>query len=112
MELRRADELENCWMCLLPDLGRAYELEGQADSALAIYGRYLERPWITRLDVDVYYLAMVYERLGALYEERGNTEKATYYYGKLVELWKDADPELQPRVEAARRTVSALSPDR
>ena len=55
---------------------------------------------------------MVYERLGALYEERGNTEKATYYYGKLVELWKDADPELQPRVEAARRTVSALSPDR
>ncbi|MEE8551226.1 MAG: tetratricopeptide repeat protein [Gemmatimonadota bacterium] len=111
-ELRRADELESCWMCLLPDLGRAYDLAGQADSALAIYGRYLERPWITRLDVDVYFLAMVYERLGALYEERGNTEKATYYYGKLVELWKGADPELQPRVEAARRTISALSPDR
>ena len=37
--------------------------------------------------------------------------KAINYYGKLVELWKDADPELQPRVEAARRAISALSPD-
>ena len=52
-----------------------------------------------------------FERLGALYEERGNTERAIYYYGKLVELWKDADPELQPRVEAARRAISVLSPD-
>ncbi len=42
----------------------------------------------------------------------GISKKATYHYGKLVELWKDADPELQPRVEAARRTVSALSRDR
>ncbi len=29
----------------------------------------------------------------------------------VVELWKDADPELQPRVEAARRAIRALSPD-
>jgi hypothetical protein len=28
-----------------------------------------------------------------------------------VELWKDADPELQPRVEAARWAIEALSPD-
>ncbi len=45
------------------------------------------------------------------FEQRGNTERAIYYYGKLVELWKDADPELQPRVEAARRAIAALSPD-
>jgi hypothetical protein len=54
----------------------------------------------------------VHERLGYLYEQRGDTAKAIYYYGKLVDLWKDADPELQPRVEAARRTIEALSPDR
>ena len=34
-----------------------------------------------------------------------------YLGGKLVDLWKDADPELQPRVEAARRAMEALSPD-
>ena len=53
----------------------------------------------------------VRERLGDLYAEQGNTEKAILYYGLLIDLWKDADPELQPRVEAARRAISALSPD-
>ena len=58
-----------------------------------------------------YWLPVVYERLGDLYEQRSDTAKATYYYGKLVDLWKDADPVLQPRVEAARRAIEALSPD-
>ncbi len=43
-------------------------------------------------------------------EQRGNTEIAIYYYGKLIDLWKDADPELQPQVEAARRTIEASLP--
>jgi hypothetical protein len=61
---------------------------------------------------DALWLPSMYERLGDLYEQQGDTAKATYYYGKLVELWKDADPELQPRVEAARRAIEALSTDR
>ncbi len=60
---------------------------------------------------DARHLAFAYERLAALYEERGEAEKAIYYYGRLVELWSEADPELQPRVSAARRAISALSPD-
>ena len=63
------------------------------------------------LGFDRYWLPVVYERLGDLYEKRGDTAKAIHYYGKLVDLWKDADPELQPRVEAARRAIEALSPD-
>ena len=61
---------------------------------------------------DARNLARIYERLGALYETRGEEDKATYYYGRLVELWEDADPELQPRVDAARRAIAALSADR
>jgi hypothetical protein len=53
----------------------------------------------------------VYERLGELYEQRGEAAKAVLYYGKLVDLWQDANPELQPRVEAARRAIAALSRD-
>jgi DNA-binding SARP family transcriptional activator len=56
-------------------------------------------------------LALSYERLGALHKQRGDTAKAIYYYAKFAELWQDADPELQPRVEAARRAIEALSPD-
>jgi hypothetical protein len=36
-------------------------------------------------------------------------ERAMHYYGKLVDLWKDADPELQPRVLTARRAIRSLS---
>jgi tetratricopeptide (TPR) repeat protein len=110
-ELRRSDR-GGCRVCALPYLGRAYDLAGEADSAIAIYERYVETPDLYRLYVDSRHLGPVLERIGSLHEQRGDTAKAVYYYGRLVELWQDADPELQPRVEAARRAIEALSPDR
>jgi DNA-binding SARP family transcriptional activator/Tfp pilus assembly protein PilF len=98
-----------CPMNALGPLGRAYELAGQADSAIAVYERYLITPFIKRSFWDSFSLALTYERLGALYEQQGDRPKAIHYYGKLVELWNDADPELQPRVEAARRAIESLS---
>jgi eukaryotic-like serine/threonine-protein kinase len=50
----------------------------------------------------------VIRRLAPLYEELGETERALHYYRRLVELWKDADPELQPDVEHARERIAAL----
>ncbi len=108
-----------CIICALPLLGRAYDLAGEPDSALAVYERYVTKPEAGRtlLDEigfpnDVFWLPMTFERLGALYKERGEPEKAINYYGRFVGLWRDADPELQPRVEAARRVIRALSRDR
>jgi hypothetical protein len=72
----------------------------------------LSTPWSERLDWDSIFLAATYERLASLYEDRGEPDRAVYYYGKLVELWSEADPELQPRVEASRRAIGALSRDR
>ena len=97
---------------MLPRLGRAYDLDGQSDSALAIYERYLDVPFRWKYVWNADRLAFIYERLGSLYEARGDAEKAIYNYGKFAELWQDADPELQPRVEAARRAIAALSTDR
>jgi tetratricopeptide (TPR) repeat protein len=101
-----------CTICALNPLGRAYELAGQADSAIAVYERYVSTPWLYRIRQDSEWLAFTYERLGDLHEQRGDTTNAIRYYAKLIDLWKDADPELQPRVEAARRAIEALSPDR
>jgi hypothetical protein len=42
------------------------------------------------------------------YEERGDLGKATEYYTRFVTLWKDADPELQPRVAEVRRRLEGL----
>ncbi len=119
LEFRFVQERDLCPICAYPLLGRAHELAGQPDSALAMYERYLTTPYHNRLlsddtpdrGRDQYWLSVVYERLGDLYEQRSDTAKAIYYYGKLVDLWKDADPELQPRVDEARRAIRSLSPD-
>ena len=41
-------------------------------------------------------------RAGEMYEAKGDRKKALDYYGRFVDLWKDADPELQPGVDAER----------
>jgi tetratricopeptide (TPR) repeat protein len=114
-EFRLADDrsMNLCRSCALPPLADAYDLAGEADSAVAVYERYLGKRYFgsEELHAALRYLPSIYERLGALYEARGEPARAIHYYGKLVELWQDADPELQPRVEAARRAIAALSPD-
>jgi len=108
-QVRLAD-VGSCSMCALPVLGQIYDAAGQTDSVVAVYERYLETPWLYRLAAtDWWALAGIYERLAGLYELRGDTDEAISYYNKFVELWEDADAELQPRVDAARRSIERLS---
>ena len=53
---------------------------------------------------------MVHERLGQLYEAKGDTAKAVTNYRTFIALWKDAEPEFQPRVAEARRRLEKLTP--
>ena len=54
-------------------------------------------------------LAPTYVRLGELYEAKGDRRRALEYYGKFVDMWKKADPELQPRVADVRRRIAELT---
>jgi tetratricopeptide (TPR) repeat protein len=112
VEAFRAADQGMCPTCILPMLGMAYDLAGQADSTLAIYERYLETPWITRIETDMLVLADVYERLGQIYAARSDTARARDYFTQFIAIWGNADEELQPRVEAARRALESLAPDR
>jgi hypothetical protein len=58
---------------------------------------------------DAFSLAPSYKRLGELYEARGDRKRAADYYGKFVDLWKDADPELQPAVTEIRQRLARLA---
>jgi tetratricopeptide (TPR) repeat protein len=53
-----------------------------------------------------------YRRLGDLHQQRGDREKAVEYYTRFVELWKDADPELQPQVRDVRSRLVTLARNR
>jgi hypothetical protein len=58
--------------------------------------------------MDMLYLAGVQKRLGELYEAKGNREKAAAHYLAFVDLWKNADPELQPAVTAVKQRLAHL----
>lgn len=98
-----------CEICAQEALGRAHETAGRADSAIAAYERYLETPWLWRHEMlDFSVRGPILERLGRLHEGRGEPREAVRYYAELAELWKDADPVLQPRVEAARQRLEEI----
>jgi eukaryotic-like serine/threonine-protein kinase len=102
----------DCSACALYDLARAYERAGERDSALAVYERAVTTPGFTLLFDEVLTLGPTYKRLGELYEERGDVVKALDYYGRLVDLWKNADPELQPAVRDVRQRLARLTAER
>jgi serine/threonine-protein kinase len=94
----------------LPELGRAYDLAGQIDSAIAVYERYLDAPDVWdefRFGLDrgalAIELAGIYRRLGELYRQRGESGKARAYSTRFAELWQDCDPKLRPQVIQARQ---------
>ncbi|HUH13571.1 MAG TPA: hypothetical protein VMK65_10690, partial [Longimicrobiales bacterium] len=106
-ELREADRDADC-LCHLPELGRAYEAASQPDSALIAYHAYLDPPVLEPLTEDAAYLGQVLLRAAELHEARGERRDAAALYTRLAELWRDADPVLQPRVAEARRRAGAL----
>ena len=52
--------------------------------------------------------SLVADRLGQAYEAGGEREKAREAYELFVAAWENADPALQPRVEAARQALLRL----
>ena len=97
----------------LVDLARAFDAAGQPDSARAYYRRFLERShWLSLFPSHTWFLASSLERLARLEEEAGNPEAAAPLYAEFLSLWENADPELRPRVEEARRRLEAIVAER
>jgi tetratricopeptide (TPR) repeat protein len=113
-EFRIAEKypLEACLLCPISELALVYDRAGEADSAIAYFERYLNTPWAQRIFEDPFKRPHTLERLGQLYDDRGDLENAAKYYAMFVELWNDADPELQPRVQEAQRRLQEIRSNR
>lgn len=117
-EFRRGDigydgkPANECASCLAFNLGRAFDAGAQADSAALMFERYLATPFAYRSDLlmDPIRVPAIHERLGQIYEAKGDTEKAVAHYRAFIALWKNADAELQPRVADARQRMERLTP--
>ena len=88
------------------ETGLAFERAGLADSAIATYEHYLKGPpsW----EADAFKLVWTLEHVARLYDQKGDRRNARAAYLRIVELWQNADPELQPRVSKARERAEAL----
>jgi len=98
-----------CPTCGLFEMAEAYAKLGQSDSARILYEATLGPSIPYRIALDAYNLAATYQRLGEIYEAKGDRKKAIEYYLKLTDLWKTADVELQPIVKDAHARIARLS---
>ena len=106
----QAADTGSCTTCAAPLIAYAYDYANQLDSARAEYTKYVESTSIMgRFGNDGLLLAGAYKRLGELWETKGDKVKAAGYYTKFVSMWKDADPELQPKVSEVRKRLIRLT---
>ncbi len=117
-EFRRGDigydgkPANECASCLAFNLARAFDAGGQADSAALMFERYLDTPYFPKSELlmDPIRVPAIRERLGQIHEAKGEAEKAAAHYSAFIDLWKNADAPLQPRVAEARRRLERLTP--
>ena len=100
---------DECRSCILIERAWISDRQSNRDSTIAAYERFLAEPENDRVYTDAFTLPNTLRRLGELYEDAGNREKAKEYYGRFVDLWKDADRSLQPMVTQARQRIAALT---
>jgi tetratricopeptide (TPR) repeat protein len=75
-----------------------YQL-GREDEAL---------PWYRSLAYDLLYTGPAELRQAQIYEHKGDRQRAIEHYTRFLELWRDADPALQPLVQQARDALARL----
>ena len=97
-----------CTACGDYNVGRVYDRMGKPDSAIAYFTSYFAEP-ASRRNLDYTASAAVNKRLGELYDARGDTAQAVKYYGAFVDLWKNADPDLQPVVATVKKRLGELA---
>ncbi len=97
-----------CGPCLYVDIGRAYDLANMPDSAITYWERYLATMSAGRINSDISNLPPLLLRLGELYEAKGNFDKAASNFSAFITLWQHADPELQPKVQSAKKRLAAI----
>jgi len=100
-----------CAACLSLHVGHAFDAAAMPDSAIAMYEAYLATPFWAKsvLQLDPTNVPLIHERLGQLYEQVGQQSRAAEHYLAFIALWKNADADLQPRVQDARTRLARLS---
>lgn len=97
---------------VLYNVGRAFDKANEPDSAIAMFEQYLHCQSVDRMSNDPVDLPLTQRRLGELYEAKGDRTRAVAHYTAFVDLWKNADPDLQPQVADVRKRLTRLATEK
>jgi tetratricopeptide (TPR) repeat protein len=95
-----------CVRCYRFEMADLESRQGRFREAIALLEKAAEEP--ADAGTFAFYRVIALEKLGYLYERAGDTAKAAVAYGRFAEAWRNADPELQPRVRAALARAERL----
>jgi tetratricopeptide (TPR) repeat protein len=112
--LEKADRwtMASVRLLALSERALAYDRAGDTEAAIAAFEGYLEGPWAQRIIGDHVRRAYFTKRLAQLYDEQGDLGNAALYYARFVELWANADEDLQPRVRDAQARLEEIVRER
>lgn len=85
------------------ELGRLQEAAAHYDTVSGTYRLNFDDAWLFGVLRPI-----AHERAGATFLALGDTTAALGHLAAFVELWRDADADLQPRVDAAQQTIQEI----
>jgi tetratricopeptide (TPR) repeat protein len=108
IELLRRSDRGPCRLCTASLLGVVLDRAGRSEEAIEAYVAFDEMLGGGKPFFDASLAGHTLERLGQLYDEAGDLASAAEYYAAFVELWAEADAELQPRVLEAQARLEEI----
>lgn len=106
--LRNVFRVDHCGVCSTFEQGRLLERMDSVDAAIEAFERFENTTMAALANFVLEDHPLAQFRLGELYSTKGDNEAAITAYTKFVEMWKDADADLQPQVQYARDRIDAL----
>jgi tetratricopeptide (TPR) repeat protein len=73
-----------------------------------VFYEYLAEEPSSSIWFDAGHLGDAYIRLGQIYGDEGNLEKAEEYYRRFLELWDQASPSVRDRVTTVEAALERL----
>jgi len=98
----------HCQRCFNFDIARNYDALGRVDSAIVAYRRVIDAT--SDLVETPLNRILAWERLGALYEQSGETGLAAEAYRAFAPYWSGGDEPLKARSQAALSRAEELAP--